>query len=254
MTTVQAAPTTGRVEPDLHGPPGLVARAVAALRRVLDPELDEPITDLGFVDRVRVGESGDVEVELRLPTYFCAPNFAYLMVADAHAELTGDARLARVVVRLNDHFASDEINAGVAVGDGFTGAFPGLADEELEKLRLTFRRKAHVAAQERIASRLQRGGVSLAQLSTTRLGDLVPDTDLDRLVRRRSELALPVGPDAPLLVGDDGRPLPLDELPVRLRFARTTRVSIEGNSGLCRGLLATRYNLPQSEGDDRETR
>jgi hypothetical protein len=32
-----------------------------------------------------------------------------------------------------------------------------------------------------------------------------------------------------------------------LRFARTVRVSIEGNAGLCRGLLATRYGLGEKE-------
>ena len=257
MTSV-ALPTptrVGRFEPVLAGPPGLVAAALTALGRVLDPELDEPVTVLGFVDRVAVDESGGVDAELRLPTYFCAPNFAYLMVADAHAELSAVDGLGPVRVRLNDHFASDEINAGVAVGDGFTGTFPGLADDELEELRLTFRRKAHVAAQERIASRLQRRGRTLEELAATRLGDLPTEEvavigadglDLQRLVRRRDELGLPSGPGAPLLVDDTGAALTADELPVRLRFARTTRVSIEGNGSVCRGLLATRYELPQS--------
>ncbi len=58
-------------------------RIWAALGTVRDPELDESITDLTFVSEVGVLK-GDVAVTLRLPTYFCAPNFAYLMVADAH--------------------------------------------------------------------------------------------------------------------------------------------------------------------------
>lgn len=45
----------------------------AALATVLDPELDRPITDLGFVRAVSVGADGSVEARLRLPTYFCAP-------------------------------------------------------------------------------------------------------------------------------------------------------------------------------------
>ena len=53
----------------------------AALAAVLDPELDRPITDLGFVRAVSVGADGSVEARLRLPTYFCAPNFAWLMVS-----------------------------------------------------------------------------------------------------------------------------------------------------------------------------
>ena len=54
-----------------------------ALGTVYDPELDEPITSLRFVSSCDVSAGGDVEVRLRLPTPQCAPNFAYLMVADA---------------------------------------------------------------------------------------------------------------------------------------------------------------------------
>ncbi|MDF2049376.1 iron-sulfur cluster assembly protein, partial [Arthrobacter sp. Cr_A7] len=57
-----------------------------ALDSVIDPELDEPITDLGFVRslQVRAGVDGAfVEVHLRLPTSFCSPNFAYLMASDS---------------------------------------------------------------------------------------------------------------------------------------------------------------------------
>ena len=57
-------------------------QAYAALGNVVDPELDEPITELGFI-RSLVITGDDVEVHLRLPTSFCAPNFAYLMASDA---------------------------------------------------------------------------------------------------------------------------------------------------------------------------
>ena len=60
------------------------ARVLAALETVRDPELDEPITSLGFVTSCTVSADGDAQVRLRLPTYFCAPNFAFLMVADAY--------------------------------------------------------------------------------------------------------------------------------------------------------------------------
>ncbi|MGG5261079.1 iron-sulfur cluster assembly protein, partial [Phycicoccus avicenniae] len=54
----------------------------AALGTVLDPELDEPITDLGFVRSLAL-DGPDVRIHLRLPTSFCSPNFAYLMASDA---------------------------------------------------------------------------------------------------------------------------------------------------------------------------
>ena len=40
-----------------------------ALAEVYDPELDEPITTLGFISSCEVSRDGDVEVRLRLPTY-----------------------------------------------------------------------------------------------------------------------------------------------------------------------------------------
>ena len=68
-----------------------------ALDEVIDPELDEPITDLGFVRSVRFTPDG-VEVHLRLPTSFCAPNFAYLMASDAKDVLTALPEIGTVVV------------------------------------------------------------------------------------------------------------------------------------------------------------
>jgi hypothetical protein len=46
---------------------------------------------------------------------------------------------------------------------------------------------------------------------------------------------------------DDGAPITPEKLPGWLRFARTVRVSIDGNAGLCRGLLETRYGLTRAE-------
>src|ERR1700729_2335650 len=94
---------------------GVAADAVlAALATVRDPELDEPITTLGFVASCTVSEEGQAQVRLRLPTYFCAPNFAFLMVADAPVAATGAAGVRSAEVILEDHFASDTINDGVA--------------------------------------------------------------------------------------------------------------------------------------------
>ena len=59
-----------------------------ALDVVQDPELDEPITDLGFVRSIEIAD-GAVEVHLRLPTSFCSPSFAYLMTSDAKDALQG---------------------------------------------------------------------------------------------------------------------------------------------------------------------
>ncbi|MFI6600492.1 iron-sulfur cluster assembly protein [Nonomuraea sp. NPDC050536] len=209
-----------------------------ALATVRDPELDEPITELGFVSEVEVHE-GHVSVRLRLPTYFCAPNFAYLMVADACDAVRAIPGVVSVDIRLEDHFAAHEINAGVAEGARFTGSFPGEARGELDELRLTFRRKAYLASLDRLGTRLTAEGLQPARL---RLGDVPESPELAGLLRRRAELGLDCSPQSPLLLDQCGEPIPAEEAALRLRFARAVRVSIEGNADFCRGLLHTRYS------------
>jgi metal-sulfur cluster biosynthetic enzyme len=208
-----------------------------ALATVRDPELDEPITELGFVSEAEVHE-GHVSVRLRLPTYFCAPNFAYLMVADACDAVRAVPGVVTADVRLEDHFASEEINAGVAGGAGFAGSFPGEACGELGELRLTFRRKAYLASLDRLGTRLTAEDRQPVRL---RLGEVPESPELARLLRRRAELGLDCSPGSPLLLDERGEPIPADQAALRLRFARAVRVSIEGNADFCRGLLHTRY-------------
>ena len=91
----------------------LRSRVLEQLGTVYDPELDEPITTLGFVGSCVVTDAGDVSVRLRLPTPQCAPNFAFLMAADARAAVGRVPGLGRVVIELEDHYTGAEINAAV---------------------------------------------------------------------------------------------------------------------------------------------
>jgi metal-sulfur cluster biosynthetic enzyme len=218
-----------------------------ALSGVRDPELDEPLTDLGFVSDLRV-EGDAVSVRLRLPTYFCAPNFAYLMVADAREAILSIPGVRWANVILDDHYASDEINGGVNEGQGFDGAFPGETEgPDLGELRSIFRRKSFVSRQEKLCRALLAGGRTPAELVQMRVGDLPPTDEAEKYLKRRAELGLDVLPGAPLIVDPDGRKVPEKAVVEHLRFARTVRVSIEGNAGLCRGLLATRYGMREKE-------
>ena len=203
---------------------------------------------LGFVAGLEI-EGGTVRTHLRLPTYWCAPNFAYLMAADADTALRSVAGVERAEVVLDDHFASDEINSGIAERRSFQESFEGLADDELDELRTLFRRKALVARQQRLVKALLEGGTTGEQLGRLRLGDLAPSPELETYLERRAELGLDVSPEAPLVVDTDGNPIPAELLEGHLRFARLTRVSIEGNASFCRGMLATRYQLPLAERD-----
>ena len=221
-----------------------------ALETVRDPELDEPITSLGFVASCTVSSAGDAQVRLRLPTYFCAPNFAFLMVADAYDAVSALPDVQHTEVVLEDHFASDAINGGVAAQAGFARSFDGEAVGELDGLRADFLRKAVMAGTDQVCRPLLAAGTDPAALLALTLGELPPSGALDRLRRRRADLRLPAGDDAPLLIDPStGGLVALAGVPLHLRKARSTRVSIEANSGICRGMLRHRYDTP-GEGEE----
>jgi metal-sulfur cluster biosynthetic enzyme len=220
-------------------------RLLAALETVRDPELDEPITSLGFVASCAVSADGDAEVRLRLPTYFCAPNFAYLMVADAYDAVSVLPGVRRASVVLEDHFASDAINDGVAAQAGFVQSFDGEAVSELHGLRADFLRKAVMAGTDQVCRPLLAAGTDPAALLAMTIGGVPPSRALTRLRQRRAELGLPFD-DSALLVIDPvtGAPVAADDLPLHLRKAKLTRISIDANGGICRGMLRHRYDTP----------
>ena len=230
------------------------ADILAALDTVRDPELDEPVTALGFVSSCTVSADGDVEIRLRLPTYFCAPNFAFLMVADAFDAVSSVAGVRHTEVVLEDHFASEEINRGVAVRAGFVDSFDGLAVAELDTLRSDFVRKAVLAGTDRVCRPLLAAGYTVDELAELALGDVPPSADRRRLQERRAELGLPAEPGSPLLVDAvTGEAVGPRALPLHLRRARLTRVNIEANASVCRGMLQHRYRT-RGQGEMEEVR
>ena len=245
MTATLHAPSTGSA--------GTASAVLAALETVRDPELDEPITVLGFVSSSTLDDDGTAHVRLRLPTYFCAPNFAFLMVADAYDAVSAVDGVTRADIVLEDHFASDAINDGVAARAGFVRSFDGEAVAELGDLRDQFLRKAVLAGTDLVCRPLAASGVEPARLASLTLGEVAalgPTRDLERLRQRRTDLGLPAGDDAPLLI-DPATGDAVQELgvPLHLRKARTTRVSLEANGSVCRGMLRHRYSTT-GEGEE----
>jgi metal-sulfur cluster biosynthetic enzyme len=205
----------------------LRAQAMEALAGVYDPELDEPITALGFVGSCVVTAGGDVSVRLRLPTPQCAPNFAFLMAADARRAVRAVPGVGEVTIELEDHFTGHEINGAVNGGRGFADAFPGESEGDLRPLRELFQRKALLARQSRL----------LARPATT-LGELAgPDADRCRALRRA--LGIDASDGAPAFVTGDGTPVAASDVRFR-RMASLTALSLETNGGICRDLLRTR--------------
>jgi hypothetical protein len=171
-------------------------------------------------------DGDDVSVRLRLPTPQCAPNFAFLMAADAAAAVRTVAG-GSVSVVLEDHYTGAEINAAVNHGEQFADAFPGETEGELGALRALFQRKALLARQSRLRS------------EATRLGELEgPDAERCRELRRA--LGIDASDDAPAFVTGDGDPV--DAADARFwRMASLTAMSLDVNGGICRDLLKNRY-------------
>jgi len=219
-------------------------RVLDALSGVRDPELDEPITSLRFVSSCTVSHDGDVEVLLRLPTPQCAPNFAFLMAADAREAVRRLPGVRAVSVQLEDHYTSEEINAALDRGEGFRGAFPGETDDdELDALRELFRRKALLARQGRVCSGLLATGVDRETLVAMTVAELPDGPETARCLELRRELGLPHAPAAPALIAGDGAPLRTETLDTWLRRARLVSLSLESNGGICRSLLRVRHGV-----------
>jgi metal-sulfur cluster biosynthetic enzyme len=223
-------------------PAGAVGAAIRErLARVLDPELDEPVLDLGFVRSVRLA-GGCAEAALRLPTSWCAVNFAYLMAEDVRRALLSAPGVRSAVVSLGDHCAAREIEAAVNGGQPFAEAFPGEGGGSLAELRLIFLRKGFFVRQQRLLQALRAAGCAPEAICALSLSEVPIADDADEVLRRylerRAELGLDCNPAAPLIVDLDGAPVSPARLAAHYEAARTMRVALEANGSFCRALLS----------------
>jgi metal-sulfur cluster biosynthetic enzyme len=228
------------------------------LGQVLDPELDEPILDLGFVRSLEL-HSGHAKIALRLPTSWCAVNFAYLMAEDVRRTLLAVDGIRRVTVRLGDHCAAAEIEAAVNDGRPFAEAFPGEGAGSLEALRLTFLRKGYFSRQERLLRELRAAGCSTAAICVLRIGDVTVQGDmmvirppadapveirsgavLQRYLQRRAELGIDCSLVASLIVDLENKPFS-ERLQQHYETIRTLRVALEANGAFCRAVLSAQH-------------
>lgn len=228
------------------------------LERVLDPELDESILKLGFVKSIKA-ESDRLTIELHLPTYWCAPNFSYMMAEDTRRELLTVGGIHDVTVRLKDHFAAKTIEAGVNAGKSFSQAFPDEASENLCQLSDLFLRKGYIRRQERLLRNLKNAGLSFEEIAAQCLGDVYFEDEscwiqrndgricdigaaevASQYFQRRAEMNLDCSPTAPLIIDLRGREFTTEQLEKYLIRARTVRVALQANGSFCAAVLAAR--------------
>ncbi|MFT3973388.1 MAG: iron-sulfur cluster assembly protein [Amaricoccus sp.] len=224
-----------------------------ALARVADPELDEPVTDMGFIEDVEFAGPPDdaiVTVVFRLPTYWCSPNFAFLMADGISREVAGVAGVTRVLVRLEDHMHAEEVMAAVNGGRRFEEVFAALCDgADLSELRATFDAKAFQRRQESVLARLRALGWSdrsIAAMTLRQLDAVDFDGGEASAQRPRYREAL-VRRGLARWPGDlafrtwEGEALTPEGLKDYVLRLRQVRLNMEFSGALCRGLQGSRY-------------
>ena len=141
--------------------PGRDEKAAEIWRRlevVTDPELDESVVDLAFVTNVDVDNTDHVRIGWRLPTYWCAANFAFMMADDLRVAAAEAPWVSGVTVELGEHMYAETINTGVAAGRSFQESFGKEADGNLDEVRRTFLLKAFQRRQEALILNLMEAG------------------------------------------------------------------------------------------------
>jgi metal-sulfur cluster biosynthetic enzyme len=244
---------TGHVEQNEPWRNGRVRERQAAvwacLQGVTDPELDESVTELNFVTKAEVDPENRVHIEFRLPTYWCAANFSFLMADDMRRAVGALDWVEGVSVVLGEHMYADQINAGLAKGLSFQETFGAEADGGLDDLRQTFLVKAFQRRQAALLSHLAGIGhppETVVSLTLVELESLPCDDEGARLVRRyleRRAVVGPVGSDTLAFVDKAGARLKAGNLSAYLSGLRRFSVNAEFNGALCRGLLSVRFDL-----------
>jgi metal-sulfur cluster biosynthetic enzyme len=229
-------------------PADRVSEVLARLATVNDPELDESVTELDFVTDVTVDADGSVGVSFRLPTYWCAANFAFLMAEDMRTAIAALPWVTRVSVTLGDHMYSETINRGMAEKLSFQTAFGAEADDDLARVRRTFLVKAFQRRQVALADHLIAAGQAPETLASLTIGTLRTCTNTAEglaLVARyldRRWVAGVAEEASPAFVDEHGAAVAPEAFRAHLRALRRVAVNVEFNGALCRGLLAARFN------------
>jgi len=235
-----------------------LAEVWARLDRVMDPELDEPITDMGFVEGVTVHDGTDVIVSFRLPTYWCSPNFAFLMAEGIKREVDALPWARDTMVQLEDHMAAEEMNAAVNAGGSFADAFEELRDgEDLDALRDKFDRKAFQRRQEvAIKALIARGqsvphvlATTLATLQGARFSDATEVRQTGRYLDLLQSRKLAVAPDDPAFPTWEGAAITEQNFKTYMELLRSVRINMEFSGSLCHGLKRSRYKEVDLSGD-----
>ena len=237
-----------------------------ALSRVHDPELDTPITELGIVDKIVVSDDGSVEVAIVMPTYWCSPNFTYIILEDVKLALSRLKGVSRVRVVLKGHHEAERISRCINEGLKFDECFPDEAKGSVEALRSKFKEKALRARLYALIKVLLRRGFRLSEIAQLELDDVaVVESGSRVVINLKGRSVILSGVDAKIAVRylDILRELGLDsgrlvktsvegytptaeELERLMSAMRSTATNLSFNAELCKLLLLSRVSRRES--------
>ena len=218
------------------------------LATVVDPELDESVTEMNFISRVDVDASDCVHIDFRLPTYWCAANFAFLMADDMRTAVRSLPWVKGTNIVLGEHMYADKINHGVAHGLSFEDSFGDEANGNLDDVRRTFLVKAFQRRQEALINHMVAQGTAAGDICAMTIGEL-QQLSLNaegqkftaRYLERRGVIA-PFTVISTAFVSAEGERLETGTLSKYLSALRRVRANAEFNGALCRGLLEARFD------------
>jgi metal-sulfur cluster biosynthetic enzyme len=236
-----------------------------ALSTVTDPELDEPITDLKFVKELSVSVDGRVSLDLVTSTFWCSPNFVYMMLEEARDVVSKLAGITAVRVHLEGHHDATRINEAINSRKSFSECYGAEANGDLVELNRMIRTRALRSRLQSMAATLSKLGFSPEQLLDLSRQDVTSDGDsvvvksprgtfsisdfedvrqVSRYLRFREKIKPREGP---LVVWDlDGNPPKRDEFRSALKDARLARANFSLNAEMCRALLSARLSRDPS--------
>jgi metal-sulfur cluster biosynthetic enzyme len=227
------------------------------LDRVDDPELDESIVKLDYIQDLAI-DGSSVTVELVLPTAWCSPAFAWMMATGAREEVENLPGVEECEVRLTEHMHVAEINRGVNEGLAFEDAFPD-AEDGIEEVRRTLDEKARMGRQYRAIKALTEAGLEPEQVIELRRTDVSLGNEQAHVSLADGGLVIPVSTepiaeyltkaervgiateaDDRLFATPDGDPIAPDEFDRVHHRARLAATNVSGQGSICESLNEAR--------------
>lgn len=218
-----------------------VRTVIAAVR---DPEIDETAGELDFVVDVSVA-GGEVAVSVRLPSYWCPANFAWLMAEDMRKAVLALPWVTGFRLKLVDHFAEAEVSRGVSEGLSFEAVFPTHASGDLDALKRDFAVKAMLMRQGPLIAALRKAGIgdaAIREATVATMQRLTKDATLVRLwdavMEKRREAGIADDAAQPAICDATGAPIA--DLDAHRREIRRTGNNAAASGEMCRMLVAAR--------------